>query len=279
MPVLSKQSLHRFVYGRSFEGRKLEAAANFDPENPGNNPVTLISGGLHGDEKATVVIVEKFIEEHLGRQPAAVAVAVANPDGDLRDSRYNARGIDLNRNCDANWTRHASDPSGAHPWSEPESRALRDLILRLQPAKIICLHWALAEIDADGAQSAPLARAMWHSLVDQERRPYRLRTTPAAMTQQERERHFAYCPGSFGQWCGYFLSYPGAGRPAMITLELPFDEKKEERPPEIPHGHLDRLHALWRSNHSAYLAAVEPAALTMLEAACQFEMEPAGAAA
>lgn len=150
-----------------------------------------------------------------------IVLPLANPDGGTRGTRYNARGVDLNRNCDCHWRAASEEPSGAAPWSEPESRALRDFILAWLPAKIVSLHWALAELDADGPQSTGLAEAMWAGLDEMARRPYRLRVSELGRGQRRLAQTYVACPGSFGQWCGYGLTYPDGTAPAMVTLELP----------------------------------------------------------
>src|SRR5262249_48884012 len=134
----------------------------------------LIIGGFHGDEPATIEIVREFTPPPDSR---VALLPLMNPDGALRYSRYNANGVDLNRNFSTKWRTESAEPSGAGPWSETESRALRDFIRSWQPAKIVSVHWALGEIDADGEQSTPLAEAMWESLSAGERISYRLRVT------------------------------------------------------------------------------------------------------
>jgi hypothetical protein len=145
--------------------------------------------------------------------------------------------------------------------------ALRDFILTIRPAKIVSLHWALAEIDADGVQSTALAQAMWESMDDEARRPYRLRITEPGRGQRRLERVYAACPGSLGQWCGYGLEYPGGGAPAMVTLELPYDPAADARPDELPPEHLDTVRTLWRQDAAGYLRAVEPGVHAMLASA------------
>ena len=195
--------IHQHRIGVSVQGREIIAESNFDlngPIRPAN--VTLIMGGLHGDEKATVALVAAFREIYVAglrvRSPL-IMVPMANPDGFVADSRYNANGVDLNRNCDLDWDADSREPPGPYPWSEPEARAIRDFILEHEPAKIVSLHWALAEIDADGPQSTGLARRMWNAMTPGERAPYRVRVTARDGKSREAE---GFCPGSFGQWCG-----------------------------------------------------------------------------
>jgi len=227
---------------------------------------TLLVGGIHGDEYATILLLESFIERCAGVGPLAgsevLAIPAANPDGVERRSRYNARGVDLNRNCEINWSAGSQEPSGPQPWSEPESRALRDLILLEQPSRIVCLHWALGEIDADGAQSRAAAFAMWDALSEAERTPYRIRVCEEAPPG---DGDAEGCPGSFGQWCGYALRYPDGSAPAMITLELPYDPRRS-RPEVLPADHLETLRKAWTADSTGYMAAVEEPVHRMLAA-------------
>jgi protein MpaA len=259
-------NIQRFAVGASVEGRELILRANFgagDREALADPRGTLLIGGTHGDERATVALLEAFAEGALSAgMPAPVAVlALHNPDGHAAGSRYNARGVDLNRNFPHRWSSASEEPAGETPLSEPEARALHDFILERRPGKIVSLHWALSEIDADGPQSTSLAQAMWAALSGTERRPYRLRVhrhgAPAA----------GFCPGSLGQWAGHGLEYEGGTRPAMVTLELPYHAGYHPRPDRLPDDHLEGVHALWREKPQEYLAAVGGPVLRMLEAA------------
>jgi hypothetical protein len=264
--------IYQHSIGLSVQGREIIAETNFDPEGsirPGN--VTLIIAGLHGDEKGTIALTATFREALIATQQVRsplILIPLANPDGFVANTRYNANGVDLNRNCDAAWSTDSEEPSGPRPWSEPESRALRDLIIAFEPAKIVSLHWALAELDPDGPQSAGLAQRMWNAMTPAQRAPYRLRIAAAEPGQPVNPEGF--CPGSFGQWCGYNLRYTGNLRPAMVTLELPYDPAAPNRPHPLPNDHLDDLHTRWTEDPAAYLAAVEPAVHRMLAAVCQY---------
>ena len=253
-------SPQRIVIGHSVEGRPIEAWASESA------PIhTLIIGGFHGDEPATIRLVEEFEVD----DPGVALLPVLNPDGAVLCSRYNARGVDLNRNFGFNWHIESVEPAGAGPWSEPESRALRDFVVARAPAKIVSLHWALGEIDADGEQSTQLAEAMWAALHEEERRPYRLRVTVLGRGQRRLAKIYVECPGSMGQWAGYQLLYPDNSRPAMITLELPYNGA-ESRTDPLPHDHFASVCERWKRDAEGYLREVRPSVVKMLNAACAF---------
>lgn len=259
--------------GLSVEGRDVIVEANFDIAAPPPRDFTLLIGGQHGDEPATVRVLESFRDAHLATglhgHPTAI-IAPANPDGLVAYTRYNSRGVDLNRNCGFNWHRDSEEPPGPSPWSEPESCILRDFIFGWHPSRIVSLHWALAEIDADGAQSTVLATAMWDALTPEQRAPYRLRVAEIGRGERRLQATYAACPGSLGQWCGYGLQYPDGTLPAMITLELPYDPAAPSRPEVLADEHLPFVHSYWQRDAAGYLRAVEPGVHAMLLAACRF---------
>ncbi len=251
------------AYGRSVLGKEITLHRTED-----FHAGTLIIAGIHGDERATVALAEAFVERHLYTGHAGDNVAVipiANPDSYQHNSRYNANGVDINRNFETEWSPESEEPSGPSPYSEPETRALRDLILRTRPARVVTLHWALGELDADGIQSTPLAEAMWNALTPEEKAPYRLRVWEIETAAPN--IYSDPCPGSLGQWLGFGLRYGDGRRPAIVTLELPYDPSIP-RPAVLPENHLETVRAWWNRDPARYLEGVERGVFKMLLAAC-----------
>lgn len=265
----------RSILGRSVEGRELTVYWNFpsvpaSPASGSSSSLTLLIGGTHGDESATVPILENFIRAYLesGKVTGPTAViSLLNPDGFARTTRYNARGVDLNRNFPHNWNPESEEPSGIAPLSEPEARCLYDFIVTHRPRKIVSLHWALAELDADGSHSVGLAQGMWDSLSPEERKPYRLRLPEPGKPDA------GVCTGSLGQWCGHGLLYPDNRRPAMITLELPHHPHSRARAESLSDDHLEIVRNHWDSRPDEYLAGVEATVHRLLETACGFDAD------
>jgi len=189
----------------------------------GDGPdVTFIMATIHGNEPAGTPLVRR-LARHLrqnrellnGRM--VVLMAVANPDGMVNRSRYNAKGVDLNRNFQAA-NRVNSKQTGLTALSEPESRIIKQLILQYKPDRIVSIHQPLACIDYDG---------------------------PGRMLAQSMAR---YCdlpvkklgarPGSLGSYAGETLGIP------IITFEmLPTDSQLNSE-------------ALWRKYGKSLIAAI-----------------------
>lgn len=211
--------------GYSAEGRLIESYRF----GRGRNPV-LIFGGFHGDEQVSVHIARELIDL-LNARPtlrngcSVVIVPNVNPDGYERDTRKNARGVDLNRNFStANW--ESSDPtSGSHggpsPLSEPESQIVFDLVGELEPSSIISIHSITRGRHCNNFDGP--AKALAERMAA--RNGYPVKGSIGYPT-----------PGSFGTWAGKELQIP------TLTLELPAGANPEE---------------CWADNRQALVSAIQ----------------------
>ncbi len=171
---------------------------------------TLVVAGVHGEEPETTVILSRALRCLEAVPKSAACVLAANPDGLFLGTRGNAAGVDLNRNFpSSNWQPdpvgyrwHIDEPdaepveirTGNEPASEPESRALLDLIERLQPERVIALHAPLSCVDDpdDSAAGRWLAERAGLPLVTEIGYP-----TPGSMGSWAMERGLSWITWEF----------------------------------------------------------------------------------
>ena len=153
--------LEPVTYGRSPLGTPLEVW------RPQGRCRMLIFAAIHGEESETTLALSRALRQLSEPSSHCAVVLAANPDGLLRGTRGNARGVELNRNFPTrDWQpdpvphrftlggpRDVMLSPGPHAGSEPEVQALLALIADLRPEVAIALHAPLACID-DANQSA-----------------------------------------------------------------------------------------------------------------------------
>ena len=142
------------IIGTSVEGRSITAYTFGTGETD-----LLFVGGVHGGYEANSVRLADTMIDHLHANadliPSNVTVhiiPVLNPDGYAlpatasdQDRRFNANGVDLNRNFDCKWAPESSwrgltVSAGTAPFSEPEAAALRDYVLATTPVASVFWH-------------------------------------------------------------------------------------------------------------------------------------------
>ncbi len=116
-------------------------------------PAVLVVGCIHGSEPAGIAVAEALRRTTPTGEQLWI-VPDLNPFGVRHGTRQNERGVDLNRNFGAMWKpigrRGSPQYSGPRPWSEPETRWVRRLILRVRPAVTIWFHQPQAIVRAWG---------------------------------------------------------------------------------------------------------------------------------
>lgn len=167
-PVVPVASSRTEIIGQSVEGRNI-TATTFGS----STTHLLLVGGIHGGyEWNSVLLAYEMIDYFASNTdaiPPDLAVTIIpdlNPDGtylatgiegrfieaDVRDpgtrlatGRFNANGVDLNRNFDCKWAPKSSwrgqiVSAGTAPFSEPEAQALRDWVLTYEPSAAVFWH-------------------------------------------------------------------------------------------------------------------------------------------
>jgi len=138
------------VYGTSVGGRELSAlkiSDNVTIDEP--EPEIGFDGNIHGDEIGggeNMIRFARWLCQQYGNNPQITDLIndreiwiypLANPDGRVNLTRYNNNGIDLNRDWGYNWNGEGSSPGA---YSQPESKALRQMVLDNQFAIHMTLH-------------------------------------------------------------------------------------------------------------------------------------------
>jgi protein MpaA len=164
--------------------------------------VTLIIATIHGNEPAGTPLVRRlatYLRQHpdILNERKVVLLRLANPDGLAHKSRYNAHGVDLNRNFEAA-NRLNTPQFGMTALSEPEARAIRKIILDYRPDRIVSVHQRGPKrpgcIDYDGPASE-LAKHM-------------------AQYCELPVTRLGSMPGSLGSYAGVTMNVP------IITFEM-----------------------------------------------------------
>ena len=116
--------------------------------------VVLIVSTIHGNEWSgyplSLKLVDLLSKERMALKGKTVLVLpLVNPDGFVLYQRNNINWVDLNRNFPSeNYGK--SYRAGDFPLSEPESLALKQVVERFNPQRIITIHEPLECIDYDG---------------------------------------------------------------------------------------------------------------------------------
>ncbi|MCE9580253.1 MAG: succinylglutamate desuccinylase/aspartoacylase family protein [Deltaproteobacteria bacterium] len=186
------------VLGRPIEALFFEPPGYARPRDP-----AVLFGAIHGDEAVTQMMLERLADELVERPPGRPTwiIPCLNVDGVMAGTKNNANDIDLNRHFAAsNWTaKHEPGyKPGAAPETEPEVKALVDLIEHAGATRLIAVHSTYQVFNWDG-RGRELAEEM-----------ARLSGYPAA-------GDIGYpTPGSFGSKYGVDRGLE------VVTVEVPY---------------------------------------------------------
>lgn len=128
--------------------------------------LTLVIGGLHGDEPAATISAIK-LAQYIKKNPSSITNRVViipciNPDGLIKGRRTNGRKVDINRNFPTeNWSTEYKKKyhnPGKLPATEPETVIIANAIEKYRPDLIIQMHQPFNAIYPEKNTSAELAK-------------------------------------------------------------------------------------------------------------------------
>ena len=210
-----------YILGYSIENRPIYLI-----EMGNGKEITLILGVIHGDEPQGKYIIEK-LRDYLKLKPdilkgkKVLLIPVANPDGLIRKTRTNARGVDLNRNFPTkDWgtiKQKRYNPGKKDP--EPETKIIIKVIERYKPHKVISIHSYYRYCNNYDGPAEELAKVM------------------SKYNKYPVKSYIGYpTPGSLGTYLGKERNIP------IVTLELPNNISNEKA---------------WLQNKTALIAAIK----------------------
>lgn len=184
-PLAEEEGGFLRTIGHSVEGRPIEVYSYGE----GDRRVLLV-GGMHGGYEWNSILLAYEMIDHLEANPEFIPAGLAidiipnlNPDGlflatglsgrfaatqvtdhsmhETGTGRFNANGVDLNRNFACRWAPESSwrgrtVSAGSAAFSEPEAAALRDFVAENRPAAVIFWHSQANNVYASECEDGPL---------------------------------------------------------------------------------------------------------------------------
>lgn len=150
--------------GTTVQGRHIYAVVVSDNvQTEEVEPEFRLIGAIHGDEKASAMVALTYLQdladnsdtspmcEYVVQNAETWVIPVMNPDGYHLNQRYNAHGVDLNRNLSYMW--QSGGGGGSSPFSEPETQALRDVTMPGWPSAENLVNPFCASLSLHGGEA------------------------------------------------------------------------------------------------------------------------------
>ena len=163
------------VIGSSVEGKDIMAYHFGEGEKN-----LLFVSGIHGKYEANTIALSNQVMNYLRENPETIpndvrvsiipalnvdGVEVGGSDSKASDGRFNANGVDLNRNFDCDWQeegiwQNKTVSGGDSTFSEPESIALRSFVDELNPEAVVVWYAAAGGVYASSCHNGVLPETL-----------------------------------------------------------------------------------------------------------------------
>lgn len=141
--------------GTSVDGREITALIR-PVEAPAHT--LLVVGGIHGNEPASPPTVRAMVTVPFADDVEVWLVPELNPDGVAAGTRWNAAGVDLNRNFSWDWR---PVDGGDGPISEPETHAITTLVDAIAPDLAVWVHQPYGYVSSVGPTTDRSFESAW----------------------------------------------------------------------------------------------------------------------
>lgn len=146
--------------GRSVQGRAIVARLYGSPTA---SKVGVMIGSMHGSEPDGMRVTNRLRKIGAPADTAMWVIRTLNPDGAVRRTRGNARGVDLNRNSPHLWRPIPGSKvhyPGTGPESEPETKAYVKFLSDIKPDLVLIYHQAGNGIDSYQQKNKGLTKGL-----------------------------------------------------------------------------------------------------------------------
>lgn len=159
--------IEKKVFGYSVKEKPIEGYEIGD----GTDTIFVFSA-IHGDEAGTTDLLNQLVTE-IKDNPGLVSttkklivILIANPDAYYEDiHKFNANGVNLNLNfATSDWQNRGPEGTyaGINPFSEPESRAIKEIVEKYNPSIMIAYH-AIGHLVTPENEEASVALGKWYA--------------------------------------------------------------------------------------------------------------------
>ncbi len=158
--------IEKKTFGTSVMGRPIEGY-----EIGNGSDAVLLFASIHGDEVGTADLLNRFVQElqadpgKISKTKRLIVIPIANPDGYYdRTDKLNADLVNLNLNfATSNWKKYGPEETyaGPEPFSEPESKVIKQVVEQYNPSMMISYH-AMGALVSPEDGDASVALGEWY---------------------------------------------------------------------------------------------------------------------